>query len=602
MHGAASRQARRRASLVAITSTTLGQASKTTNKTTKSKSSLKGLTKSSASSTKSKSSIKSTTSTKSLSQQTASTAPTTTTLTKKSASERSGEESAKNVAAHAIYPHTGPGPSTSGINRKNIIAVCDSKGTYVTVASETGQLRNVVCQSASGKSEGDLQIISSTSGERSRFSTLNSLDPKSLKHMNLSRRPSVTVSNTSLQCLENDNSSSSTSPSLSNFKLNISSNSLNPGLTPSSSSHSLHRGIGSHLSSPTCTPNLTLAHTKKSVSYISHQGSIFQAKHEINSLSPPTTSSGNIANMNFSSSKTGILLEEDEEGENSGATSCEDHSNDLKSSHQINGDLLSRKRIGSSGSLRENESSKKARAEAKVAIGSRRSLNGFESNVILKCVQTSGSIDKEQSYRYSNYSSSVHKLYNDEHINLCNEDKEYHMPGKKLPTTSFDRTATTDSYSKNIPKRVMRRKKFKSNFEAFRSFIEEDNDEDSIHGSDQEVGETTAYENETETTWKTAEPIESDTEKQDGETNRPSHHYDFASVDGSEECPSGGSTRRLVRINAPSTKTRKRHYPSLTMEPIPTRGSMRRRKAVTLGDNKTCAIVQSNMKQGLSDM
>lgn len=495
-----------------------------------------------------------------------------------------------------MYSRTDPIPSTSKQAEKSLIAVNKGKDTYVTVASSVDSTEVRLDNE-------DIHGSSSSVDKYSRYSPLlprsfqvKTSDPKYSGQVP-SRRPSVSVSNTSLQTSSKGNSSSS-STSLSIFRRELSSSSLNPGLSRSHSSNSFRRGIVSHLPSPTTPTSNQSNLNSNNVHFVSQPGSSFI--HRKSTRTPtrsPTLSSKDTLASEYSSVNTGVLIEEDEEDDGNEDTvevKSLIPSTDAVEDHKSPQDLVFRDRVGSGGSLKESISRRQLEYKANVPARNRHSLNGIESKIKTNDVEKGNLISKYELIQEAD-STCDPRILQDKISSGRRRDLKNAQTNKIIPDDSADQDIS-DSCSEITPRQVTRRRKFKSNIEAFRSFIEED-DDDVSNGSNVEdsVGAKYEFRNETETTWETVPSVDIET-------------IDEVVV---PECASGGEYsgtsssggRRVVRITVPPPLVRKRQYPSLTMAPpIPTRGSMRRRRAVTISDHKTCAMVQSNMKLGLGDI
>lgn len=573
MHGAASRHARRRASLVAITSTTLGQSTKTTNKSTKSssKSSLKSstkTTKSGGSSTK-------------------------VTTTKVDATK----------AADAAKWSVDDGTTIAALGTPSV-------GEAAAARSSSPKQGEASCHSSS-----------SSLGHAIRW-PLSPGVSKSPSLSSISKRISPKTSSPypeGVYLSKGSQSSSSDSPPQGaagggGLERRRASITAAQGLTPSCSSHSIpivqcHTPT-SPLSPTSPTAAVIVIPTDQSVTFSTHPTNalFYGGKFAKPSVTSPPTDHV----YSFRSSKAEVLLEEDEEdeeAENEIGFSTAVRSPvqfDLEVCQQNYDDVVISRGWKAGGSLEDIH--QPGSEKKKTALGARHSLNGIEPK--MSVVDMKGGV-----HVYKGRHPTLPLDYTHPGTAFSNSgamhtrisiDIEEGVGGRPdiAPSSVHDTPPAAEPGIHDTTRRVRtRRKKFQTNLEAYRSFMEDESLEEEDEGEG--VSDTSKPASPGRIISLQASPTEL-TNKPLGEGGsfilKPALKRG-STWDGGLQDTEG--SRRLVRINAPgsSQSVRKRQYPSLTVgPPMPTRGTMRRRRAVNLTDQKTCVMVQSNAKMGISDI
>ena len=543
MHAAANRSARRRASLVAITSTTLGQATKTTNKSSKScKRSAKTTTTSSTrSSLKNEASITSETSSKSGSS-----------IFKKCSESKTASSNSSTIPSPAADR---PSVSASPLGS---IAVSDGIQAHVTLAPST---TNVTPSSSSNTSEKESRTsLRRNSGtlESSQIPKIRLKSLESSSHKNSPFADATSTSSVTRRILIRSRISSPSSP-IHTSSQSCFDESLEKSRTHSTSLNSIRHTDSSYKGSrgsqdANTFPSLeeveetTLSSSRHSV-FSNSQKTIFQSK-----TSP---------RREFAHFHQNILIEEDEESDGSEAEPTKKDDHVLDSLHHKHMTLLNKRRAGSLN-------------DSMCRIGYDNYLISKHSGRLSLNDLHSGEIKSNLKNTYGRRFSTTERGQVHQHASACVENESF--PGEELEGNNENCTRLEQKYQTNI--------------EAFNCFMEDDFA--GVSGN-----KTSGLEM----------PQFSEIEDSDQSHQRLESTSTQDKVDDSVNSP-----KKVVRITMPSDSVvdggsevfpvKKRRFVSLETEyQVPSRESMRRRRrAVTIGDQKSCVMAQRNMKIGLPDM
>ena len=542
MHGAASRQARRRASLAAITSTTLGQSSKTTNKASKSSS---------------KSSLK-TSSTKSA-------------LTPKS-SVKSIKESSKSEPTKTVQSVI----STTEHSSPALPAV-----ELGTTSSATKDAKNILVTTTQESSSSIVRTVPSALDVRVATSPLEA-------KTSISTVPGIT------KTLELKGMTDSISSMPASF--------LSPGVGPSEApSPSLFTREAPALSlSPSFPHAVTSRHVYTSSLSIAKSPQEGNHSHKLQ-LSVKNKSVYFPMRQTFSPSDekrnimSAAIEEENDETDDTVQDGPQQNFTQADLLRKFTSNRIVARKFGSFGSL----SSEINKSECERICESRRSLNGFHSKINLR-----DSTNLDTDIPRISVKNSIFLNYKDNQFSQ-QESLSSVQEIKSRLVTSTDTYATnnvsllqrtspessreleTSIEKKSILRQNSKRKKYKTNIEAFRSFIEDDYN----------------YESDSESlTECLMSDLPSDIDRGLDNSSclhkqQPREKYTHFADDEDEY--KGVIQRATPGPPPPVTGSRKRFYPSLALAPqAPASDSIKRRAAVTLTDQKTCAMVHSNMKLG----